>query len=402
MAEIDGLETLCLRNGTERVLVIGWNLSDPCVAVKAVEAAEEQTMRRQSGQQKSKLKKREPRGDNMKKKSEPLGNFEKQKRRRESDQRPLKNTECFSSQRRLDSSPNRRKPKETEAQRVLKASQEERKLDEAEGQALGWRKDLKLHEQLLHALPHSSQQQPFSIDKIEGRYSIACPSMKDAHSGHHDKMSLDITYDTASGWIGIFNFGIVQGMMKFDTDVEALVARCYADVKQEEAEYEGGCNSGLDIAKEEEQWSMYRESAEVAFTRHASTAIKRQKKRKAQGNSETQSKRRKSASISTPASTPTSSPEQTSLSPHIVYFKWRGRETQEHLIEHSETNNFGHFLFHDATCTKFDGAFDSNFFGENVAFQGYRVRHQGGNVTKEWRDFSEILFKGECRELWPS
>lgn len=253
-----------------------------------------------------------------------------------------------------------------------------------------WQRRLRKHYNLIRMLPVSSKPRIFAIESAQGSYAIECRGVMDNyHSSNPDDSSLRITYSKTDGWVGIFEIGVIYGVMRLDTDRKALLARCKATEKNESRLDDG---PGMDLSLEEletteeeddasEEEDLFSDlSADEKDEEHepmppvfgAVIRRKRSVPEKALGTSA----KRPRLSLST--------------SSNRLYFKWRGREQGDGDVAHDGyKKNAGYLQFTDATCTKFESTISNALVGKNVRFQGFKISADGGAVTRTYREYSE-------------
>ena len=155
-----------------------------------------------------------------------------------------------------------------------------------------------------------------------------------------DDLGLRITNGGSGGFIGIFDFGIIEGMIPLDTDRHQLL-KCQDDNREEDEEDEDEDEKGYD---------------------HATAA------------------KRKTISALQPPPAKRTKPSQSAHSRHL-YLQWRGCETGEGEIQ-LDFDNSGYLDFTDATCAKFEGRASFDLLGNSMPFQGYKISADGGPVTE--------------------
>lgn len=253
-----------------------------------------------------------------------------------------------------------------------------------------WQERLRKHYNLIKMLPVPSKPGKLAIESAQGTYAVECRGVMDDYGGsENDDSDLRITYSKADGWVGIFNIGVIYGVMRLDTDRKALLVRCKAT---EENESRVDDHTGLDIPLEELETTEEENDAseeEDAFSDLSADEINedepgspgfavvaRRKRRNAPTNAQNTSSKRSKLSPGT--------------STNRLYFKWRGREQGEGDVAHDGyKKNAGYLQFTDATCTKFESTISNDLIRKNVRFQGFKVSTEGGAVTRTYREYSE-------------
>ena len=260
-----------------------------------------------------------------------------------------------------------------------------------DGMSPDWQERLRKHYSLIKMLPVLSKQRRFAMESAQGTYAVECRGVMDRyHASDHDDSSLRITYSKTDGWVGIFEIGVIYGIMRLDTDRKALLARCKATEKNESRKDD---HTGMDIplkdletteeedeaSEEEDLFSDLSEDEEgdvaVASSFEFPAMVHRKRKSAPTKSSKTTAKRYKASTI---------------ISSNRLYFKWRGREHGEGDVAYDgRKNNAGVLQFTDSNCTKFEGTISNDLVGNNVRFQGFKISNDGGAVTRTYREYSE-------------
>ena len=254
-----------------------------------------------------------------------------------------------------------------------------------------WQENLQKHYRLIRKQRVSSKLRKFAIESAQGTYAIECRGRMDNYDYDDNDCSLRITYSEVDGWVGIFRIGVIYGVMRFDTDRKALLARCKATEKNESRIDEDTemivSLEELETTEEEEvvseeedvfsDLSALEEEEEDEFDPYelVDDGMRRKRRRAPSEAREIPAKRSKLCSPNTP---------------NRLYFKWRGREQGEGDVAYDfYKKNSGYLQFTDATCTKFDSTISNELIGKNVRFQGCKISNDGGAVTKTYREYSE-------------
>ncbi|KAL9629481.1 MAG: hypothetical protein Q9164_006862 [Protoblastenia rupestris] len=241
------------------------------------------------------------------------------------------------------------------------AAQKEQVKDES------WEEDMDEHHEFVKSLPASSHRQVFSINHAEGEYLVKCENIESNYTP--DSMTMNITYSEGEGWVAMFDFGVIEGMMIFDTDKGRLQERWL---------------QGKEIEDRGSEDDEDEDSFEASSCGHTFSG----RKRKGPPNpfSKQGSKRPK---------------KSTGNSDRCLFLKWRGDETGEGEIQLDTGDcNSGSIEYLDPACTRFKGTFSADLLGEDVPFQGFKISSDGGSVIKSWGDYSESAYERARVRRW--
>lgn len=237
-------------------------------------------------------------------------------------------------------------------------------------QTAGWEEKMQRHQAFVRRVGKPDTGKGFSMQNARGSYVIECPEIRKNYLKDAGELALRITESNRDGWVGIFDFGILEGVMRLDVDREALFAgRNDSESKDDEEEDED------DEANEDDDEDEENEVLEPVLS--------------------TTNKRKASTQPKPPSPKKRAAPTQ-----RRIHLLWRGRETGESEIQLDYDNsNIGHLDFTDATCTEFKAVMNADLLGR-FGFRGYKVGGMGGPATRAWRDYSEGQYERDRVGRW--
>ncbi|KAL8729521.1 MAG: hypothetical protein Q9166_004693 [cf. Caloplaca sp. 2 TL-2023] len=225
-----------------------------------------------------------------------------------------------------------------------------------------WNETLQAHHTFVNQLPKASGHSKFDAS-AEGKYAIDFKAIAEQWPEDSENMTLRIARGQAQEHVGAFDFGILEGMMRFDTDQQRLLARCIEDEDEERCE------------------TSDREMSEDCISNPPS------KRKKGSISKGTRPAKRNKAS---------SKADQRRL-----HLQWRGRETGEGEIQLGDVkSNAGYLDFIDNACTRFEGRISFDLVGKNLAFTGYKISSSGASVTDSWSNYSESAYENARTARW--
>ncbi len=262
-----------------------------------------------------------------------------------------------------------------------------------DGMSSAWRERLRRHYSLIQVLPVLSKPRKFAIESAQGTYAVECRGVMDNYHGSgEDDSSIRITHSKTDGWVGIFNIGVLYGVMRLNIDRKSLLARCKATEKNESRVDD---RTEMDIPLEElgtteEENDASEEEEEDVFSDLSADEKDEEDEPRSFNLSAVARGKRKMPPTKAP-NTSTKRPKQSSTtSSNRLYFKWRDREHGEGDVAYDfYKNNAGYLQFTDSNCTKFESTISNTLIGKNVRFQGFKVSDDGGTVTRTYREYSE-------------
>lgn len=249
-----------------------------------------------------------------------------------------------------------------------------------------WHEHLRRYYSMIKKLPVLNKYMTLKEESTRGTYAVECRGASDNWFQYKEDSSLRITYNKEEGWVGIFDIGVLYGVMQLGTDRKALLARCKAIEKDEarsdsDTETDKSFEATEDEADSSEKGDVFSDLSEgeqdeerIGDDSGGFTVLPR-KRTNAQTKAHVSAAKRLKASRST--------------SSNRLYFKWRGREQGEGDVAYDfHKNNTGYLQFTDAQCTKFESTISNDLIGKNVLFQGFKISNDGGAVTRTYREYS--------------
>lgn len=254
-----------------------------------------------------------------------------------------------------------------------------------------WQDRLRKYYSLIKVLPVLSKPRKFAIESAQGDYAVECRGVMDNfHGTDDDDSSLRITYTKADGWVGIFKIGVIDGVMRLDTDRKALLARCKATEKNESRVDD---LTGTDIPLDELGTTEEEDGAseeEDLFSDLSADEKDVEDEPRSPIFAAAVRRKRKSAPTKAPKPSTKRSKLSSSTSSNRLYFKWRGREQGEGDVAYDGyKKNTGYLQFTDSNCIKFESTISNDLIGKNVRFQGFKISADRGAVTGTYREYSE-------------
>lgn len=229
--------------------------------------------------------------------------------------------------------------------------------DEAE-----WDSLMQKHRKLVRSSEKAVPGKRFSIESARGRYIIKCDSASSYSLDDSNKLRLRIT-EGSEGWVGIMDFGILEGIMLLGEDREDVASR--AQQSRDDTSYDS----------EDSEPADYEQSSEE----ECETPVRATKKRPA---------------VSLRRGPPSKRPKRSRSGGDVLYFQWRGEETGEGEVQLDPSNkHVGHLNFLDASGMKFNGMASFGFLGDKVRFQGFKIGGLGGPASRSWYDYSEAAYE---------
>lgn len=228
-------------------------------------------------------------------------------------------------------------------------------LKRQEREEAEWNQLMQKHELFVSQSSSGDMTNTFSIDDTRGTYIIKCDAMGSYSSewSSVNNMRLRITNGARQGWVGIFDFNAIEGIMLLDKTKEGLASRV-------EGLKENDSFNGEDPDDFDSEQEQYNSRQTIGKKRKAVTA----------GQSSRASKTQK----------------QSKATGGTVFLQWRGQETGEGEIQLDQSNQHVGQL-------KFSGTADFGFVGEEVHFEGYKIGILGGHATRSWNDYSEDVYE---------
>ncbi|KAL8784314.1 MAG: hypothetical protein Q9195_009093 [Heterodermia aff. obscurata] len=258
------------------------------------------------------------------------------------------------------------------------------KLQQAE--EAEWDKLMQRHESFVSQARSRYQAAEFSIREIGGIYVIECEKLGSYSSveSYNNDMRLRIMESRDEGWVGIFDFGVLEGIMLLDENKENLASRV-ASIDRE-SEYEDEDQD--DFSSETGDSSQEDEDDDGNQRENNTASLAPPQKRKAHSPSPTTALPRKKQ-------------KQRKTNGGNIFLQWRGVETGEGEIQLDYSNEYvGQLNFSDDNGLEFEGTAGFGFVGSKVQFHGYKIQSLGGPVTRSWGDFSEAAHERARVARW--
>lgn len=231
-----------------------------------------------------------------------------------------------------------------------------------------WEARMEKHQALVKKCEIPSDGQQVCMPFFYGNFAIRCDEIAEQWSEGASSYNLRFV----GGRSAIFNFGVLEGVMRFGPDQESVTRDEY--------------DSEDDYADSSDEDDKDESPPLKTSNRTAPNPSKRPMHNPPP--SARAPKRAKPSSSSTPLR---------------LYLQWRGRETGESQIQldsKTDPTHTGHIDFSDARCVTFSGVADFGFVGRQVRFEGFETQHLGGPQTKKWGDYSEEMYERERVGRW--
>ena len=236
------------------------------------------------------------------------------------------------------------------------------------------------HEIFVNQMTTPSTKSGFAIRDARGVYVIKCGAMESYESSDLHKMRLRIT-SGSEGCIGIFDFGVLRGIMLLGETREDVSARA-GSKKAIQGNFVDNVDDGVSTTTTSDQSddsdSSTDESQDLDEGSSVTLVLSGKRKNTTDRVSSHPSKRLK----------PDSSVES------VLYLQWRGQETGEGKNQLDHDNEYvGTIGFTDESRTRFSGTANFGFVGRKVHFQGFKIAGMGGPATDSWKNYSEAAYE---------
>ncbi|KAL9585250.1 MAG: hypothetical protein Q9212_001642 [Teloschistes hypoglaucus] len=240
---------------------------------------------------------------------------------------------------------------------------EQRSMQEHTAKA-AWDQLRRKHEDFAKLSKTPDANETFSFSNAWGQYIIKCEAADDYNDlDQTSKLRLRITKGK-DGWYGIFDFGILSGIMllgKSPEDVTFRVHQQQVGPRSDERDSESD--------EESDEHDIPTKKRNAPPKRSEAQPSKRLKKSASPGG--------------------------------VIYLQWRGQETGEKVIQVDPSNkNIGKLVFSDNTGMTFHGTASMSFLGSKVRFQGYKISGLGGPVTRSWDQYSKAAYERARVARW--
>ena len=245
-----------------------------------------------------------------------------------------------------------------------------------------WNKLMQRHETFVSQARSRHRAAEFSIYEIGGIYVIKCNEMGSYSSeiSCNNTMRLRIIESQRGGCVGIFDFGVITGIMLLDESKERLASRVVSLEKKSEYSYEMQDNP----SDETDDGSQMDDSSQ---TDDSSNELDSSKKRKAEPVED--------------ASRPRKKQKESKDNGGTIFLQWRGKETGEGQIQLDGSNeHVGQLNFPDNDGFEFEGTAAFGFIGKKIRFQGFKIQSLAGPATRSWNDYSEAAYERARVARW--
>ena len=262
-----------------------------------------------------------------------------------------------------------------DGQSALKLQQ----VEEAE-----WNKLMQRHELFVSQARSRHGPAMFSALVIGGIYIIQCDKMSSYSSGisHNNTMRLRIMRNGREGCVGIFDFGVITGIMLLDESKERLASRVVSLDRNLKYRHEN-----QDDSSDRTDDGSYTDDG--SQTDDSSNELGPSNKRKVNPAKEASGPRKKQKQ------------KQSEDKGGTVFLQWRGTESGEGEIQLDTANkHVGQLIFSDNDGFEFEGTADFGLVGKNIRFQGYKIQSLGGPATRSWNDYSEAAHERARVARW--
>jgi len=251
---------------------------------------------------------------------------------------------------------------------------------------------------------NSSSGSTFNVQSILGSYAVKCPVLEKAHEKHKaaeaaggsspvdrkrrgsvsdEQMMFEIhglvqkktrdcdgeETEDMEGLEGTFDFGVVKGMCLIGGSRRGL-REVIQTVEEDEA----------DDAEEEEEAEEERKPGDYP-------KVYQQDSDDDEG-ADTEPDDDENAAPISPSRSRTMFEKNTFRQPKF-FFEWRGHDllSSENVSRGPRSDCMGHLEFSSNACKDFKGTFSSERWGENVAFEGWKVRNKAVECPYAWGQF---------------
>lgn len=277
-------------------------------------------------------------------------------------------------------------------------------------QELAWESKMQTHRAFVERYIGPDPTQPFSIADVQGTYIVECNEISSNWPNAND-LSLKITSGVGNGWVGVFDFGVVKGVMEcglgrqsnflepsdfdvegevgdgkfslqefwtedFSTDAEKQfnAGSLSIDNSHERNPYASNPFSTYPFSKATEHSTLTPSTPNLDL-RHTEDAAKQPDHEDFNIDYSHESNPFESNPFATdPFSNPQMHPTLSNLPPRLP-FRWHGDESSldTRLLDHGDSKT-GYLDFSDARCVVFDAEVNLKFMGGSVKFRGFQVR----------------------------
>lgn len=228
----------------------------------------------------------------------------------------------------------------------------------------GWQARMEKHRAIIGKSGNPRVGRHLRVHHAYGTFSVRCDDI----AKQWPEGASNYVLRFVGGRFAIFNFGILEGVMRFGLDRASAI-----------------CD---DFDSEDDHRTTDSEGGETPLPKNSKSPGKNPKKRP----------------LSTPSSVPASKRHKPPTSnPLRLYFQWRGRDTSEGMIQVDDDANpthTGYIDMLDKRCVTFSGTANFGFAGNSVRFEGFKTQFLGGPMTMKWEHFSREAYERERANRW--
>lgn len=255
----------------------------------------------------------------------------------------------------------------------------------------GWERLMQHHKAFVQDSSKSASGAGFSIADAGGEYIVKCDALVST-SNQANGMRLRIT-NGPEGWVGIFDFDILEGIMLLGESLKDVASRVSA--KAGKKKYGSDSSNSEDQKSEEDQ-----DSSEDQNSKEDQDSEEDQESEEITYSGATVSKKRKARSNDRP-SWPNKHQRQTKSPTRKIHLQWRGTESSEGEIQLDPNNkHVGYLEFVDNSGMTFKGTASFGFLGNKIRFHGYKIGRGGGLAGRSWSDYSKAAYEEARVRRW--
>lgn len=278
--------------------------------------------------------------------------------------------------------------------------QAEQRMCHQRQQEYAWESKMQTHRAFVERYLGPDPAQPFSIADVQGTYIVECDEISSNWPNAND-LSLKITSGMGNGWMGVFDFGIIKGVMECglgrqsnflepsDFDVEGEVESgnfslqefgiedCSTDAAEqfsaESLSIDNSHEKNPDASNPFSTYTFSKATEHSTLTPQPLTIISATL-RTQQNNSDHEDFTMEYSHERNPFDgNPQMHPALSNLPPRLP-FRWRGYESSldTRLLDHGDGQT-GYLDFSDARCVVFDAELNLKFMGGSVKLRGFKV-----------------------------
>ena len=254
-----------------------------------------------------------------------------------------------------------------------------------------WERLMRHHKAFVQDSSKSASGAGFSIADAGGEYIVKCDALVST-SNQANGMRLRITKGP-EGWVGIFDFDILEGIMLLGESLKDVASRVSAKAGKKK---HGSDSSNSEDQKSEED----QDSSEDQNSKEDQDSEEDQESEEITYSGATVSKKRKARSNDRPSRS-NKHQKQTKSPTRKIHLQWRGTESDEGEIQLDPNNKHAGYLeFVDNSGMTFKGTASSGFLGNKIRFHGYKIGRSGGLASRSWGDYSMAAYKEARVRRW--